>query len=314
MASSIVTGRKKANAIAYGLLLFMGVAWGLALSTSKIASMAGGHPVGLALWQVVVSGSMLFIIGLVKFRPSIPRKNVIGFSLMCGVFGVAFPAIALFTCSLYLPAGILAIAFASMPLFTYFISVIFRIEKVEAIRFAGVLVGMVAMGLIVIPSSALPEAGQTPWVILALLASVSMSIENCYAGGMRPEGISSVQLSCGRQLGAVAILLPVAIFTGMAKAVFIPVFVPWDVLQWMATLTGILSGLAFTSLLYVIRTSGTIFATQCSYLITLCGIGWGIILFAEVHSYYVWGALVLVMIASALVRPKQPNLLELEAV
>ena len=59
--------------------------------------------------------------------------------------------------------------------------------------------------------------------------------------------------------------------------------------------------------MYVINTSGPIFGSQVSYLITLFGMGWGMILFDERHSGYVWGALVLTIIGLALVQPRKPN-------
>ena len=72
---------RKVGVLAYVLLLCMGVAWGLAISLSKIAAVSGGHPVTLGLWQVCVSGSLLFGIGLFWFRPSMPRPSVISFSM-----------------------------------------------------------------------------------------------------------------------------------------------------------------------------------------------------------------------------------------
>ncbi len=288
--------------LAYALLLFMGMAWGLGLSFSKMAITHGGHPVGLALWQVIVSGGMLLTFGLFRFRPSIPRPSVMGFSLFCGAFGVGYPAIALFWSARYLPAGVVAIAFASMPMFTYLLSMLFRVEHGDRVRWLGVVIGFFAMALLVVPEGALPDPGLAPWVLLALSASVGMSLENCYAGGMRPPGISSVQLSCGRQLGAVFLLAPVALFTDT----LLPVFEAWGTVQWAATGTGVLSGLAFTSLLYVIRTSGPVFASQSAYIITLAGVMWGMILFGERHSVYIWGALILTLIGCALVRPRAP--------
>jgi len=278
----------------------MGVGWGLAVSFSKIASTSGGHPVGLALWQVIVSGSLLLTLGLMRFRPSAPRWNVIGFSMFCGACGVAFPAYALFQAANYLPAGIVAIAFASMPMFTYVISILFHIEHSNRIRWLGVAVGLTAMALLILPEGALPDANQTPWVVLALVASVSMSLENAYAGAMRPPHISSIQLSCGRQLGAVCLLLPIALLTDT----MMPIFEPWGPMQWAATGTGVLSGLCFTTLLYVIHTSGPVFASQTAYLITIAGVIWGMILFGEQHSLFIWGALILTLIGCALVRPR----------
>jgi drug/metabolite transporter (DMT)-like permease len=284
---------------AYGLLLFMGLAWGLAVALMKLASDSGGHPVGLALWQVCVSGSMLLTIGILRFRPSRPRHQVVWFGLFCGAVGVAFPAIALFWAARHLPAGIVAIAFASMPLFTYLIAVTFRVERASLLRLLGVMIGLLAMALIILPQGALPAPGLAGWVLLTLAASVGMSVENVYAGAMRPPGISSVQLSCARQFGAVFLLIPVA----AVSDTFLPLFAPWGAVQWAATGAGVLGGTAFTTLLYVIRTSGPTFASQTAYIITLAGIGWGMVLFGESLSFYVWAAVVLVILGSFLVRP-----------
>lgn len=152
------TPSRRVGVTAYVLLLFMGIAWGLTISLSKMAAVSGGHPVALGLWQVCVSGSLLFTIGLFKFKPSVPRRSVLTFSMFCGISGVAFPAMILFWCSIYLPAGIVAIAFASMPLFTYLLSVVFRVEQGSAIRFSGVVVGLLAMSLLIVPDRRLTIA------------------------------------------------------------------------------------------------------------------------------------------------------------
>lgn len=288
---------------AYALLLFMGVAWGLAISLSKVASSAGGHPIGLALWQVSVSGGLLLGLSVLMGKPPALRRDVLTFSLVCGSCGVAFPAMALFWSAKHLPAGIVAIAFASMPLFTYGLSVVFGVERGERRRLLGVVVGLSAISLLVLPEGALPDPETVPWVFLALSASLSMSFENYYAGGFRPPAQSSVQLSCVRQLGAVVVLTPLAFATGTT----VPVFEPWGPVQWAATGVGVMSGSAFTTLLYVIRTSGPVFASQTAYIITLAGVAWGMVLFGERHSAYIWAALALTMVAIALVRPQAPR-------
>ncbi len=292
-----------AGPLAYGLIGFMGLIWGLAVSLSKIAGLAGGHPVGLAQWQVIVAGSLLLIACIVTAKLPPLRLDVARFGLICGAAGVAFPAMALFTSALHLPAGIVAIAFASMPLFTYLMAVIFRIEEGTARRLSGVLLGLAAMALLIVPRGALPEPGMAPWVLLSLAASVSMSFENFYAGGYRPEGVGSLQLSCARQWGAALLLTPLALATGTA----VPLDAGWGTIQWAATGTGLISGIAYTCLLYVIRTSGPIFATQSSYVITLAGVGWGMLLFGEHHSLYIWLALALTLVAIALVKPRTPR-------
>ena len=295
--------QQKAGPFAYGLLLFMGIAWGLALSLAKIAGNHGGHPIGMAHWQVCVSGGMLLALAILTGRPPPLRRAVVGFGFVCGTAGVAFPALAMFWAIAHLPAGVVAIAFAAMPLFTYMLSVLFRVEQTERRRFFGVVIGLAAMALLILPKDALPAPGLAPWVLLALSASVGMAFENVFAGGFRPPDASSLQLSCARQLGAVAVLTPIALSTGT----LLPIFEPWGALQWASTGTGVLSGMAYTILLYVIRKAGPVFASQTAYMITLAGVAWGLLLFDERHSIYIWLALALTLFAVSLVKPSAPR-------
>jgi len=112
-----------------------------------------------------------------------------------------------------------------------------------------------------------------------------------------------MQLTCGRQFAAVTLLTPVALYTGTA----IPVFVEWGPMQYMATGAGLLTAAAFSTWLYVINTAGPIFASQTSYLVTAFGLVWGIVLFDERHSLYVWASMAVLMVALTLVRPRAPK-------
>ena len=165
MADPPVTSR--AGLLAYSLLLFMGVAWGLSLSLLKLASISGGHPVGLAFWQVCVSGTILLVVSVAIYGVSMPRRDVLSFSLLCGAVGVAFPAFALFWAAVHLPAGIVALVFAAMPMFTFLLSVVFRVERGDRRRFLGVAIGFAAMVMVILPDEALPAPGLAPWVLLA---------------------------------------------------------------------------------------------------------------------------------------------------
>ena len=82
----------------------------------------------------------------------------------------------LFYASPHVPAGILAITVATVPLLTYAGSVLVRIDALSARRVLGIVVGFFAMLLLVTPESSLPDPSMAPWVGLALLASVLYSI------------------------------------------------------------------------------------------------------------------------------------------
>lgn len=300
-------GRFHTGLVSYILLLFMGLAWGLMISMQKLSTIHGAHPIGLGFWMVVTSAVILCVPVLIKYPPKRFRMDVFLFCLFCGIVGIGFPSVALAWATAELPAGIVAITFASMPIMTYVMSVVSKVEAAERNRLIGVCVGLIGMLLIILPEQSLPEPSMVPWVLLAILACFGMASENFAAGGFRPPNVKSIQLTCGRNLIAVVLLAPVVYFTDTA----IPVFEPWGTMQIAATATGVLTAAAFTTLLYVINTSGPIFGSQVSYLITLFGMGWGMILFDERHSVYVWGALVLTIVGLALVQPRKPvNILE----
>ena len=129
LGAAATSGKSTPHLSTYALLLVMGAAWGLTISLAKFAGTQGGHPVGLALWQVVTSSTLMLLVSwTLAGKPPVTRQ-VARFGLVCGSTGVAFPAVALFWSALHLPAGVVAIAFASMPLFTYLLSITFGVER-----------------------------------------------------------------------------------------------------------------------------------------------------------------------------------------
>jgi len=287
--------------LAVSLLLFMGITWGGSLSLSKLATIHGGHPIGLAFWQTTASGFLLFTLSLVFGHLPPLKWHVLRFNLVCGITGIGLPALGLFWSAKHLPAGVVAIAFASMPLLTYALSALLKVERLEVARVIGVAIGLCAVLLLVLPEGSLPEPEKAPWVLVALATSVSMSIENVFIASRRPSGLADLPLSCGRQLAGALALAPLAL--GLEKTV--PLFAPWGAVQWAATGTAIASAAAYTTLLYVIRTSGAVFASQTAYVITLAGVFWGMVIFGERHSVFIWAALVLMLTGLMMVLPRR---------
>lgn len=68
-----------------------------------------------------------------------------------------------------------------------------------------------------------------------------------------------------------------------------------------------ISGVAYTALLIVIQRSGPVFASQTAYVITLAGVAWGMLIFDENHSIYIWLSLAVTLAAVALVKPRAPR-------
>jgi hypothetical protein len=170
----------------YSLLLLMGILWGLALSLAKIGVQAGGHPVGMALWQVVTSSSLMLVLLFLKGRRPVFRGDIARFGLICGSCGVAFPAIALFWCALYLPAGVVAIAFASMPLFTYLLSALLKIEPARKRRLSikgdgGIILSKKSLRPL-FPTSPFSRGGDRGQWVLHYFARATAAWTGCVGG------------------------------------------------------------------------------------------------------------------------------------
>ncbi|MEM7222137.1 MAG: DMT family transporter [Pseudomonadota bacterium] len=285
---------------AFGLLLVMGAAWGATLSLAKIAVAEGGHPIGLAQWVTTCSGLFLLLAATLSGRLSRPNRQVARFSAVCGLVGSVLPALAMFAAAKHLAAGVLAISLATMPLMTYGLSVLLRVERAQRRRLLGVLLGLAAVALMVAPETSLPQAGLAPWVLLALTGSFGYACENLFIALRRPPGLDGLMLACGRQIAAALMLTPVALGLGVS----VPLVAPWGALQWSVSAMAALTAVAFTCFLHVIRTAGPVFASQTAYIITIAGVLWGMALFGERHSPWIWAALALMLAGLSLVRPR----------
>ncbi len=205
----------------YVLLLFMGIIWGLAVSMSKIGATNGGHPIGLALWQTIVAGSML--LAAMIFSSKLPKlqSGLFRFSLVCGAWCRRLPSLRVVHgshlsasrhCghSLCKHAAVYVSHICALSLRSG--------ESAAPCRYRARSCCHVAS------SSSLkahfPLLILLHGVLLALAASVSMSLENFYASAHRPEDTTSLQLSCGRQFGASLILLPIALLTSTTVPLF----------------------------------------------------------------------------------------------
>ena len=61
----------------------------------------------------------------------------------------------------------------------------------------------------------------------------------------------------------------------------------------------------YVMFLELIRLAGPLFAAQMGYVVTAAGVLWGIVIFNETHSAWVWAALLVLFAGVALVNPRR---------
>ena len=86
---------------------------------------------------------------------------------------------------------------------------------------------------------------------------------------------------------------------------FIPVQFLAGKLGIIVVLIALASALAMILFIYLIATTGAVFASQSAYATTTAGIGWSIVLLGEYIPLWTWAALGLIIVGLIMVEPKQ---------
>jgi drug/metabolite transporter (DMT)-like permease len=282
------------------LLLVMGIVWGSTFSLAKIATEGGAHPLGLSLWQGLLGGVILLIVCLLRRRAPILNWHYAGFYLICGLLGTVLPGTLFFYAAPHVPAGILSITVATVPILTYAMTLPLRVERLSAGRVAGILLGMLSVVLLVAPASSLPSRDMVPWVLVAILASAFYAAENLFVALRRPAGSDVLALVAGMLFMAALVLAPIVWATGT----YVPLGLPWGPVEWSVVAMTVANAIAYSLFVWVISMAGPVFASQTAYTVTIAGVLWGMAVFGERHSLWIWASLAVMLAGLALVTPK----------
>jgi drug/metabolite transporter (DMT)-like permease len=283
-------------------LLIMGTGWGGNLMLAKLAVAAGASPFGLAFFEAAGSALLLLLVGLAQGKvPPMSRRHLLFYALS-GASGVTIPNVVIFHVAHYLSVGLLSLLLTLVPLVTYALSLLLRVERFAWVRAAGLLVGMVGIVLIVAPTNSLPEPGLAGWVLLGFAATIMFAVQNVYIARAWPQGSDALALSCGTLLFGALLLLPFLLTTGAS----IGFALPWTTVQWAVATMSAVNALLTVIFIDLVRRRGPVFTSQTAYLVTIAGVLWGIALLHERHSLWIWTAMLLMCLGVALVSRRPP--------
>jgi drug/metabolite transporter (DMT)-like permease len=273
----------------------------LTFSLAKIATEGGAHPIGLTLWQGLLGGLTLGAICLARRQPPRLTRQHIRFYGVCALLGTLCPSVLFFYAAPHVPAGVLSITVATVPILTYVLSSVLKIDVLSPKRVAGILLGLLAVALLIGPEASLPDRAMVPWVLAAVLASTFYACENIFIAQRRPPGTDAVALVCGMSLMAALILAPIVAATGT----FVSLGFPWGPVEWSIVAMAMISVTAYALFIALIKMSGPVFASQSAYTVTISGVFWGMAIFGEQHSFWFWTALAVMLAGLALVTPRR---------
>lgn len=294
-------GRRRRLVIALVMLVGGGGVWGVTFSLAKLATGSGIDPIGLALLTGALGALILLPYALSRPRGIPLRSAYLETYVVAGLLGTAIPSCILFAAASRMPAGILAIIVSLMPLMTYGLALTLRLERFRARRAAGIGIGLAAVLMIVLPDAGLPERAMVGWVLFALLTPLAYAGENVYIAIRRPADSNPYALLCGMLTAASLILLPVVLATGS----WVPLESLDAEIMLLILALSLVNIVGYVTFLELIRGAGVLFAALMGYVVTVSGVLWGVAIFGETHSIWIWAALALLFVGVALVNPRR---------
>jgi len=285
---------------AWVVLIVMGAMWGLSFSLARIAATRGAHPLGIAFWECSIAGLLLICL-IVHRRISLPvTTSLVRLHLTTGLIGVVIPSAAFFYAAAHVPAGVLSITVGMVPVMTFVAAAFVGLEKFAMGRVFGVVLGTLAVVFLVAPEGSLPDPGQLPWVFLGFVSAACYAALSLVLALTAPPGANSLMLTCGMFVAASLLMVPILYATGG----FVAFGWPWGIVEWSFFGLGIVNAVAYTLYFILVDRAGPVFTSFTANMVTLFGVFWGIVIFSEQNSIWVWLSFATIMVALAMVAPR----------
>ena len=151
-------------------LLIMGAGWGITSPLSKIAVSTGHQPLGLVFWQMVIGAVLLGAIVFVRGGRLALGRRQITLYLAIAFLGTILPNAASYRAAAHLPAGVMSIVIAMVPMFAFPIALALGQDRFSIARVVGLGLGLGGVALLVGPEASLPDRAMVAFIPLALIA------------------------------------------------------------------------------------------------------------------------------------------------
>lgn len=277
----------------------MGVAWGASQSLGKMAVSTGYGFLGLIFWQLVVGAIVLGPICLLTGRFRVGRGAMV-FAVVIALIGTIIPNTAFYISVARLPAGIMSILIATVPLIAFPIALAMGMDRISGLRLAGLGCGIAGVALIALPAASLPSPAMVAYLPLAMVGPLFYAIESNVVARYGTAGMNAVQAMFVVSVTGAVMILPLVLATGQ----WIDPTQPWGRAEWALIAGSVAHAVAYASYIWLASQAGAVFASQTSYIVTGTGVIWAMVLLGERFSPWVWAALAVMLLGLALVQPR----------
>lgn len=265
----------------------------------KIAVSTGHGHFGIIFWQLAIGALVLGALALPggRFRPG---WRGLGFAVLIALIGTIIPNTTFYISVERLPAGIMSILIATVPIMAFPMSLALGMDRASGARVAGLGCGIAGVALIALPEASLPDPAMVAFLPVALIGPLFYAIEGNVVARTGTAGMTAVQAMFLVSVVGAAMMLPVVLATGQ----FIDPLAPWGRAEWAIVAGSVAHALAYAAYVWLAAQAGAVFAAQCSYIVTGTGVIWAMVLLGERFSPSVWAALVVMLVGLALVQPR----------
>ncbi len=275
--------------VTIAMLFALGLSFALAISLNRFAADGGVPFLPYVFWQSFGGGVALMVMAACLRRlPPIDFPHVRIF-LSTGALNLSFPYMLLAYLAPKVPASLLTLGLALVPVMIYALALTLRQERFHTLRFGGILLGLAGILLVLVPQASLPAPGMAGWVALGLVPSLSYAVNAVLVARWRPQQTGSLPLAGGLMLASAGYVLIVMAASGEWWA-FGGAF---GIGHW-ATIGAMANNcVSFYLVFEVIRRAGPVIFSTVNYVATLSGMGFGMWFFGDAPSAWIWGAVVL---------------------
>jgi len=278
------------------VLVVLGVGWGSTQSLGKIATATGHQPFGLIFWQLAIGAVVLGVVSAVRGKGLVFTPAALRFYIIIAFIGTIIPNAAFYASVVHLPAGVMAILISTVPLIAFPMALALGIDRFSTARLAGLGLGILGVGLIAAPGG---EAVNLGWLAIAMIGPVFYASEATWVARNGTAGMDAVQAMFGVSLVGALIAAPLAWASGQWVNP-----VPFGKAEVAMVILATVHATVYAAYVWLAARAGSVFASQCAYLVTGSGVIWAMVLLGERFQPVVWLALAAMLAGVALVQPR----------
>ena len=290
----------KSNASLIGILILLGAGWGITMPLTKITVAAGYQYFGLIFWQFAMAIVLMGAVLLMRGRLRWPNKAQLYFACLIALIGTLFPNSASYQAAVHLPSGVISILLSLIPMIAFPIALAFGNDRFSMRKLLGLSVGFSAVALIAINSADFAGEVSLWWIAVALVAPTFYAMEGNVVSTWGTYDFDPVEVLFWSSVVGVLPALALALGSGQ----FIAVPKTWGPPEFSFLIIGIAHAIVYAGYVWLVGRAGPVFAAQVSYLVTVFGVGWAMILLRESYAGVFWVALVLMLCGLFLVQPR----------